>query len=64
MKVKDGSIQESGQKDILGMTLGNPEHNGQVRVLEAWLRLQPISIFRKEQKQANSYNICYKNKKI
>ena len=31
MKVKDGSIQESGQKDILGMTLGNPEHSGQVR---------------------------------
>ena len=31
MKVKDGSIQESGQKDILGMALGNPEHNGRVR---------------------------------
>ena len=31
MKVKDGSIQESGQKDILGMTLGNPEHSGRVR---------------------------------
>ena len=31
MKVKDGSIQESGQKDILGMALGNPEHSGRVR---------------------------------
>ena len=31
MKVKDGSIQESGQKDILRMALGNPKHNGQVR---------------------------------
>ena len=31
MKVKDGSIQESGQKDILGMALGNPKHSGRVR---------------------------------
>lgn len=31
MKVKDGLIQESGQKDILGMALGNPEHGGRVR---------------------------------
>ena len=31
MKLKDGSIQESGQKDILGMTLGNPENSGRVR---------------------------------
>ena len=31
MKVKDGSIQELGQKDILGMALGNPEHSGRVR---------------------------------
>ena len=34
MKVKDGSIQESGKKDILGMALGNPEHSGQVRGVE------------------------------
>ena len=31
MKVKDGSIQESRQKDILRMALGNPEHSGRVR---------------------------------
>ena len=31
MKVKDGSIQESGQKDILGMALGNQERGGRVR---------------------------------
>ena len=31
MKVKDGSIHESRQKDILRMALGNPEHSGRVR---------------------------------
>ena len=31
MKVKDGSIQELGQKDMLGMALGNSEHKGRVR---------------------------------
>ena len=31
MKVKNGSIQESRQKDILGMALGNPKHSGRVR---------------------------------
>ena len=31
MKVKDGSIQESGQKYILGIALGNPKHSGRVR---------------------------------
>ena len=52
MKVKDGSIQESGQKDILGMTLGNPEYSGRVRGVK-WRHGYAYNLFQSSEKNKN-----------